>query len=262
MFEAVLVKAEILKKLCAAVKDLVHDVNFNCDSNGITLQAMDNTHVALVAFLLQADGFDKYRCDKNITLGINLPALSKVLQCASNDDTLTMRAQDQPDNLELIFENKTKHAEFNIKLLDLQVDPLGIPDTDYSSVVTMSSLEFQRTTRDLSTIGDVDTVAIAVSEEGVKFAVSDTMNSQTGQIMIKNAGSIDGASITGCDITMSEPVEMSFALHHINRFTKATSLSDKTTLSMSPDVPLVVEYAIQDTGYVRYYLAPKIDEDN
>lgn len=33
---------------------------------------MDNSHVALVSLLLRADGFDKYRCDRNVTMGMNL----------------------------------------------------------------------------------------------------------------------------------------------------------------------------------------------
>jgi proliferating cell nuclear antigen len=46
-------------------------------------------------------------------------------------------------------------------------------------------------------------------------------------------------------------------------FTKASCLSNQVTLSMSPEVPLVVEYNIGEIGHVRYYLAPKIeDEDN
>ena len=46
-------------------------------------------------------------------------------------------------------------------------------------------------------------------------------------------------------------------------FTKASVLSSQVCLSMSPEVPLVVEYNIGEIGHVRYYLAPKIeDEDN
>lgn len=30
---------------------------------------------------------------------------------------------------------------------------------------------------------------------------------------------------------------------------------------MSPEVPLVVEYKIEDIGHVRYYLAPKIEDE-
>jgi Proliferating cell nuclear antigen, C-terminal domain len=40
-------------------------------------------------------------------------------------------------------------------------------------------------------------------------------------------------------------------------------LTLQVSLSMSPDVPLVVEYNIGDIGHIRYYLAPKIeDEEN
>ena len=62
-------------------------------------------------------------------------------------------------------------------------------------------------------------------------------------------------------IEMEEPVELTFALRYLNFFTKATPLSPTVTLSLSPEVPLMVEYDIESLGYVRYYLAPKIDEE-
>ena len=39
-------------------------------------------------------------------------------------------------------------------------------------------------------------------------------------------------------IEMQEPVTLTFALQYLNFFTKATPLSGRVTLSMSPDVPL------------------------
>jgi hypothetical protein len=30
---------------------------------------------------------------------------------------------------------------------------------------------------------------------------------------------------------------------------------------MSPEVPIVVEYPMENTGSISYYLAPKIDEE-
>ena len=60
---------------------------------------------------------------------------------------------------------------------------------------------------------------------------------------------------------LAEPMELTFALRYLNFFTKATPLSSKVILRMSPEVPLVTEYSISDSGHVRYYLAPKIDEE-
>lgn len=42
---------------------------------------------------------------------------------------------------------------------------------------------------------------------------------------------------------------------------QAASLSETVTLSLSNELPLMVEYMIEETGYLRYYLAPKIEED-
>jgi len=47
----------------------------------------------------------------------------------------------------------------------------------------------------------------------------------------------------------------------LNNFTKATALSKTVTLSLGPDVPLVTEYKMDNLGSVRYYLAPKIDDE-
>lgn len=62
-------------------------------------------------------------------------------------------------------------------------------------------------------------------------------------------------------IEMQEPVTLTFACRYLNSFTKASPLSAQVQLSMSADVPLVVEYAVQDYGHIRYYLAPKIEDD-
>jgi hypothetical protein len=65
---------------------------------------MDNSHVALVAVKLHADGFALYRCDRPIPLGVNLGSLTKVLKCAKDDDKCTLKANDDADVLSLKYE--------------------------------------------------------------------------------------------------------------------------------------------------------------
>lgn len=52
-----------------AIKDLIEDANFDCNNSGFSLQAMDSSHVSLVALSLRADGFEHYRCDRNVSMG-------------------------------------------------------------------------------------------------------------------------------------------------------------------------------------------------
>jgi hypothetical protein len=129
----------------------VQDCNFDCNDSGIALQAMDNSHVALVSMNLKAEAFSPFRCDRNIALGINLNSLTKVLRCANNEDILTLKAEDAPDVVNLVFENadSDRISEYDIKLMDIDQEHLGIPETEYAATITMPSAEFQKICRDL-----------------------------------------------------------------------------------------------------------------
>jgi len=185
MLEARLEQAALLKKLLDSIKELVSDANFECQEDGIKLQAMDNSHVALVAVNLSAPGFKKYRCDRPMPLGVNLNSLSKVLKCAKDDDQVTLKAGDNNDVLNLLYESPStdRIAEYEMKLMDIDVDSLGIPETTYDASIIMSSAEFARIVRDLSNLGE--SVKIEVSKEGVRF--SSEGDAANGNVLLKHS---------------------------------------------------------------------------
>lgn len=139
--------------------------------------------------------------------------------------------------------------------MEIDAEQLTIPDTEYKCTVKMPAEEFQRIMRDLQVLGD--TCTISCTKEGVRFSV--TGNIGTGNILIRsNASEQEKDQVV---IDMQEPVELNFALRYLNFFTKASPVSHQVVICMSPDVPMVVEYPIQELGYIKFYLAPKIEED-
>jgi proliferating cell nuclear antigen len=76
-------------------------------------------------------------------------------------------------------------SDYELKLMDIDADTLGIPDTDYEACVTMPSAEFARIVRDLSGLGE--SVKIEVSKDGVRFT-SDG-ESANGNILLKQTES-------------------------------------------------------------------------
>ncbi len=192
----------------------------------------------------------------SLQLGINLASMAKIMKCAANDDVLTLRAEDSADSISFVFESakQEKVSDFELKLMDIDGEFLGIPETEYNASITMSANEFSKICRDLTILGD--TVVISATKEGVRFSVKGDLGA--GNILVKQGGAVADDPSSGTTIELSEPVSLTFALRYLNFFTKATSLSDQVKLSMSPDVPLVVEYKMKDLGYLRYYLAPKL----
>lgn len=50
-----------------------------------------------------------------------------------------------------------KIADFEMKLMDIDSEHLGIPEAEYHAIVRMPSAEFARICKDLSSIGDTGT---------------------------------------------------------------------------------------------------------
>jgi proliferating cell nuclear antigen len=68
-----------------------------------------------------------------------------------------------------------------MKLMDIDSDQLGIPDTEYDARVTMPAAEFTRIVRDLSLLGE--SVRIEVSKEGIRFTSEG--EAANGNVLLK-----------------------------------------------------------------------------
>lgn len=123
-----------------ATKEIVDEANFDCSAKGIALEALDTSHVSLVNLNLKSDGFENYRCDRSMTLGLNLTNLQKIFKNAENKDTLTLQAKEGADSVKLEFksEDEERVSSFSMKLSEITSDQLGIPKVcglDYFLVI-------------------------------------------------------------------------------------------------------------------------------
>ncbi|OMJ94555.1 hypothetical protein SteCoe_2196 [Stentor coeruleus] len=254
MFQASISKSLTFKKIIEAIRELVVDVNFEVNQNGLALQAMDASHVALVSFLLRAEEFEEFECHQPQIFGINIGNLAKILKCAENDDRITLRAESGSSKLTFIFEGKQdeKISQFNLNLMSLDTEQLGIPDHDYTAIVHLKSDEFSRICRELSQISD--TLSVDVDKNKITFRVGGDLGD--GEITLKHRETGRNPTV----IEAHEPVICSYAMRYLNLFNKSSALSDEITLSISENLPLIVHFQFE-LGYIKYYLAPKVDDD-
>ena len=69
---------------------------------------MDNSHVALVSLELRAEAFEEnFRCDRDMSLGMNIASLHKIVKTAGGDEQLTIQATEDSDVLRLVFAAKS-----------------------------------------------------------------------------------------------------------------------------------------------------------
>ncbi len=59
-------------------------------------------------------------------------------------------------------------CDYEMKLMNLDTEHLGIPDTEYACIIKMPSNEFSRICRDLTILGD--SIIICCTKDGVRFS--------------------------------------------------------------------------------------------
>ena len=191
--------------------------------------------------------------------------LSKVMKLAGNEDSITLKAEEDTSKLIVTFENNSntnayiynkleqgRKTEFDVNLLTLDTEVLGIPETHYNAKFTMSSAEFTKLCRELYQVSE--TVTIEATEDNVEFSVEG----EIGKGKVALTGTLSDKIEDKTTITVTDAVKLSFALKYLNMFNKASTCSSTVTLMMSADNPLVVEYSMDKLGSLKFFLAPKI----
>lgn len=154
-------------------------------------------------------------------------------------------------------EKQDRISDVDLKLMSIESEHVGIPEQDSSVSASMPASEYQRIARDLASIGDV--VQISATKEGIKFSTNGDIG--TANVTLRQSTSADKEE-DNVTIDLNEPVALTFALRYLNNFAKATPLSGQVQLNLTKDLPIQVAYSMGDLGSIKYYLAPKIEDDD
>ncbi|CAG8851159.1 16483_t:CDS:1, partial [Racocetra persica] len=94
MLEATFARSSLFKQIIESTKELVNDVNFQFMKSGIEFSAIDGSHISFILVHLDYDDFQDYICEREITIGISLVTLGKVLNRAGDNDILTLKLKE------------------------------------------------------------------------------------------------------------------------------------------------------------------------
>ncbi|KAM4823024.1 LOW QUALITY PROTEIN: proliferating cell nuclear antigen-like [Urocitellus parryii] len=235
--------------MISSLNEFCWDIN----SGNVNPKSMDLSHESSVQLPLHSEGLHRYHCMR-LPPGhaCNLTSMSTIVKCASNEVIIPC-AEDNVYPLALVFEgpNQEKVSEYEMKLIDLDVEQLGILKQEYSCKKKIPSDEYVHICQDLSHNGDV--VVIPCAEDGVKFSANGEL--ENGNIKLSQKSNADKEE-EAVPTEKNKPVQLTFALRYLNFFTKASPFSLGIILSMPADEPLL--YKIVDMGHLKYYLVLKI----
>lgn len=255
-----LAKAEIFCGIFQHIKTFAEFVNIIFSEDGLYVQTMDHTRVAIMDVRIPNTWFDEYNLtnDGDVILGINTPILFKILNTRDKNQTVNIVFDNQnSDKLSVYFKGGDKtvyEKSFEIPLADLDVDNMEIPEIEYAAEFSLPSATFAAIVSQLKLFGE--TVDFFCSEERI------TLNA-TSVDQGKMSVDINMGDLAEYAVVENSTVKMSFSLNYLHNICLYHKLSKSIDVKVREHMPLYIGYNLDAPGAgIKFYLAPKIGEDN
>ncbi|HEA46712.1 MAG TPA: proliferating cell nuclear antigen (pcna) [Candidatus Pacearchaeota archaeon] len=240
-----LVKLENPGLLCRVVEiisDLVAEVRMKFDDSGLSITAMDPANVAMVRFVLPKSSFSSFETGDEV-LGINLENLKRILKRSGAGSSVIMETKENMLNIQI--QDRIKR-NFSLSLIEVDSEEKEMPNLEFSSVVELNSSDFVDSIEDCIVVADA---CAFIVKDGRFFIEASGLNSARSEF------SGDEAKIN------AENCKSRYSLEYLQKFIKASKLSDKTILNFANDHPLKMHLKT-DLMEISFLLAPRVETDD
>lgn len=247
------VQSSNLKILFEVLKEvLLGDINLIFTPNNIKVVEMNVNGVAIVYLNLKSEAFEHYHCTREIIVGINTTNFYKIIKIAKNTDTISFYIdKNAEDYLNVKLENSEDNRIFESKvpLLDIPLTTLEIPKIEFSSIISLPSVKFQKYIKDLNSLGTDCVLEITSVNQQLTFKCN-------GEFSKNKAVFGHSEDTTFNNIENSEIIQGKFPIKFMILFTKATSLCQTVHIYLKNDFSLILEYRVGSLGSLRFILSP------
>lgn len=242
--------------LIEALKEILTDANIIFTKDGMKIMDMDRSHTLLVHLKLEAERFETYHCEKKLVVGLNMINLFKIIKTVGNNDTLCISMDSEnTDKIIIEIENgeKNRVTTYKLNLMDLDEEGISVPDTEFDSIITLPSSDFQKIIRDMRNLSEE--IEIKSYNQKLIFSCIGDFADQTTVIGEKQDGLICQSN------DPKKIVQGKFKSKHLALFGKCSNLCNCIEMYMKNDYPLIVSYNVANLGKIKIALAPVVDDN-
>ncbi len=250
--------AKILRTSIEILKERIPEATLVVRSDGIFLQSMDTSLVALVDLVIYPAAASVFDCDdKSHELGIQMDALAKIFSCHSSRGNcrITHNEEEAPDVLDIEFNTSGEVATYQLKLINGTHEEHMMSENNIpKQQQTINATRFQHKLKDLANFDDV----ITISRKDRDLIVRAAGENVNASFAIEVTESIEEEDDEN-DNEEGSTRDSTFAIAYLQWFAKARSLAEDVLVAVGAPLPLLMQYAEDDVFKLQFYLAPKIE---
>jgi proliferating cell nuclear antigen len=229
------------------ISELVNEVVFKINRDGMELVAMDPANVAMVVYKLLGSAFVEYEIDEELEIAVNLDNLKQVLRRAKPADFIIIELLESKLKITL---KGTSERVFTLSLINLNDDERQkVPTLDFKSRIEIPSNLFNEAIEDMDVVSD--SVAFEVKDK--IFSIQAAGNLSTAKVSFKENDNLV--------IESKDNVRSRYSVEYLKKIIKGSKLNDMCLIWLGNEYPLKIEYKIMDKLVLSTILAPRVSND-
>lgn len=235
---SLVVRAEILKRIVAAVTTIVEEARMEFSPDGMRITAIDPGIVMLVHIDMRNSDFYKFKVEDTFEIGLDFSRLADFLKALSKNEYVSIKS----NNSRIRFAGDIMRYSLNaIDPSTLRKQP-KLPDLQFSAKVEIDPADFAK--------------AIAICD---KFSDKVGLSVEDGALLIQAASDIDDLcfEFTEAYAVVDGEAESTFSLEYLQPIAKVISKFEQLKISLGTNTPLALK-AVEPS--VQFYIAPRIEE--
>ena len=218
---------------------IVDECGFTFTENGMSIRALDKSHIAFMCVDIDKYFFDEYECDNELAY-LDINQLGKIMKrCKSND---IMLLDVDGTNAKITFKGESSRS-FTLRLIDEEYQSPNPPEIDYPVNLNIPTVVLNDALTDMGIYSD--NLSIGVDEIQVIFRADG------------NFGEAETNYIHGEKVT--EFVQSQFSIEKLKEIMKTKGFSESLEIGLGDDMPLTIKMSnASDDAHISYMLAPRI----
>ena len=250
-------KCKIFMEIFHHLKGVSTVLNLTFSKEGLLLRGMDTACVSLFDMRLSNNWFDEYSVEDNDIkeIGVNIGVLHKILSTKQDTQKLQIGyTGSTPDKLNILFiseDKSTFNNWFAMPLIDLEIDTVEIPEKEHQVDIQLPANKFGLIIDQLLIFND------SFKMNCLEDKVICMVDGDEGEMRIN----MDMESMTEYGIEEDTELIAGYSTRLVHKVCAFKNIASQVYIGISENYPLEIKYNIDGTSYIRFMVAPKIEED-
>lgn len=256
IFEFKTINTTLLRTLFESLKEMLTEVLIEINHEGIKIRNLDSSETLIVLLNLEAQNFEEFQCEREMTIGLNIMNFYKIIKTCSASTILHVFYDSETEGiLNIVMEDEEKKSltKYKSNLIETKKQPVVINIDNFKSMSLLPCVDFQKIVKDIKQFSDK--IGIKTHNDTLTF---NCRGDFTVYETVIESGTEDVNLIISKETT--EPIEGSYNLKSIMNIIKCTNLCQKVKFYFLSKC-LVLEYQVGSLGDVKFIIAKTRSEE-